>query len=156
MIHLSIPGFGERRLEHAVFDFNGTLAVDGTLIAGVREKLQALSSNLQIHVLTADTFGSAAKQLDGLPCKVTVICSDGQDVMKRSYIENLNPESCVCFGNGRNDKEMLKAAGLGIAVIQREGSSAETLFAARVVCSTIIEAIELLEQPKRLTATLRY
>jgi soluble P-type ATPase len=49
MIHLSIPGFGEYRIEHAVFDFNGTLAVDGVLIAGVREKLRELAASLQIH-----------------------------------------------------------------------------------------------------------
>jgi soluble P-type ATPase len=115
-----------------------------------------LAASLQIHVLTADTFGSAARELNDLPCKVTIISKEGQDLAKRDYIQKLNPQTCVCFGNGRNDKEMLRSAALGIAVIQREGASAESLFNAKVVCTNIVDAIELLENPKRLTATLRF
>ena len=50
---------------------------------------------------------------------------------------------------------MLAAAGLGVAVILEEGAAAQTLMAADVVCKTITDALELLLEPLRLTATLR-
>jgi soluble P-type ATPase len=50
---------------------------------------------------------------------------------------------------------MLSAAALGIAIIQREGSAAETVASADVVSTNILDALELLHNPKRLVATLR-
>jgi len=50
---------------------------------------------------------------------------------------------------------MLRVAALGIVVIQREGASSETINSAKIVCASIIDAFELLENPKRLMATLR-
>ncbi|HKJ46485.1 MAG TPA: hypothetical protein VJ991_11715, partial [Balneolales bacterium] len=58
-------------------------------------------------------------------------------------------------GNGRNDRLMLDEAAVGIAVIQKEGASFQSLQAADVICTNIIDALELLVYPKRLTATLR-
>ncbi len=42
MINLDIPGFGVFRLENLILDYNGTLAIDGVLISGVREKIRSL------------------------------------------------------------------------------------------------------------------
>ncbi len=50
---------------------------------------------------------------------------------------------------------MLGIAALGIVVIQKEGASAETMASAHIVCGSIIDAFELLENSKRLMATLR-
>ena len=55
----------------------------------------------------------------------------------------------------RNDRLMLKEAALGIAVILKEGASAESVAAADVVCTDIVAALELLQNPLRLIATLR-
>jgi soluble P-type ATPase len=59
MIEIDIPGFGELSLEHLVLDYNGTLAIDGYPVPGIEFRLQALSERLKLHVVTADTFGSA-------------------------------------------------------------------------------------------------
>jgi soluble P-type ATPase len=155
MIHVSIPGFGDYRLEELVLDYNGTLAIDGRLIPCVREKIKVLTKSLRIHVLTADTFGSAAEELRDLPCKLTVISTESQDTAKQDYVKALGAAKCVCVGNGRNDRRMLHVAALGIVVIQREGASSETINSAKIVCASIIDAFELLENPKRLMATLR-
>ncbi len=53
MIAVDIPGYGPLRLEHLVMDYNGTLAVDGEIAAGVAAALAALASQLTIHVITA-------------------------------------------------------------------------------------------------------
>ena len=71
------------------------------------------------------------------------------------YNGTLGAEYCVCIGNGRNDRLMLKESALGIAVILQEGAAREAIINADVVCTNIITAFELLQNPLRLTATLR-
>ncbi|HTQ74042.1 MAG TPA: hypothetical protein VMI74_07125 [Burkholderiales bacterium] len=155
MLELDIPGFASLRLEHLVLDYNGTLAVDGRLLRGVGRRLRALSRALEIHVVTGDTFGAARAALAGLPCRVSILPSRGQDRAKRAYVARLGPGRTVCVGNGRNDRLMLKAAALGIAVLQREGAASVTLAAADVVVPSIAEALDLLARPLRLVASLR-
>ena len=155
MIEITIPGYKTLKLEHLVLDHNGTLAVDGILLSGVKERLKALSADLKIHVLTADTFGKARSQLEDVPCKLSILPLDDQDTGKLAYIKKLGSERTACIGNGRNDRLMLKEAALGITVILEEGTALETLTSADVVCKDIVSALELLTHPLRLTATLR-
>jgi len=155
MLKISIPGYGELRLEHLVLDYNGTLACDGEVLDGVEQSLEMLAGDLEIHVVTADTFGKVRSRMTSSPAKVVILPREGQDVGKRVYVEQLGAERVVAIGNGRNDRLMLKEAALGIAVVEREGAAAETLMAADVVCPSILAAFELLQNPLRLTATLR-
>ena len=155
MIEINIPGDRVLQLKHIVLDYNGTIAFDGNLIPGVKENLIALTGKLQIHILTADTFGSARRGLEGIKCELSIISPEAQDIGKLDYIKRLGAENTVCVGNGRNDHLMLKEAALGIAVILEEGAAANTLSAADVVCTSIVSALELLENPMRLIATLR-
>jgi soluble P-type ATPase len=150
-----IPGYRSLNLNYLVMDYNGTLAIDGELIAGVKAALIKLSEFMALHVLTADTFGKAAKGLSGIPCKLTVLPKEGQQAGKLKYVKDLGADKTVSIGNGRNDQLMLKESALGIAVILGEGASKETLLSADVVCTSIVSALELLSNPLRLTATLR-
>jgi soluble P-type ATPase len=155
MMEITIPGYGPCALTDLVLDFNGTLACDGTMIEGITPLLKIVSEKFRIHVLTADTFGDAATELSGTPCNLVIISPDDQDGAKLRYIEKLGPETTVCIGNGRNDRLMLKKAALGIAVIQGEGAATETIAAADIVTTSILDALNLLSHPLRLVATLR-
>jgi P-type E1-E2 ATPase len=155
MIAIDIPGFGPLRFEHLALDFNGTLALDGDLLPGVGERLEALSTRLAIHVVTADTHGTAARALAGWPCTLDVLAAPGQAEAKRRFVESLGAERVVAIGNGRNDRLMLEAARLGVAVVQAEGAAAETLLAGDLVVLTITDALDLLARPLRLLASLR-
>jgi len=155
MLNLDIPGYPPLSLRHLVLDYHGTLAVDGRLVPGTGQLLTRLSADLDIHVVTADTFGKVRAGMADIPRTVSVLPAGNQDQAKLDYINRLGSAQTVCMGNGRNDRLMLKAAGLGVAVILVEGAAAETLLAADVVCPTIGDALELLLQPLRLTATLR-
>ncbi len=155
MIPIDIPGGQKLILEHLILDYNGTIACDGVLIPGVAQSLLDLSQNLSIHVLTADTFGTVQNALVNLPCKTVVIAKENQAQAKADYIRRLGAAHCVCVGNGRNDALMLKDAALGIAVIQTEGCAMEALVAADVITLNILDALDLLRRPLRLTATLR-
>jgi P-type E1-E2 ATPase len=155
MIKIDIPGNKKFQLEHLVLDFNGTIAFDGALIDGVKESLAELSQKLTIHVITADTFGSVKKALKDIDCELAVIPLDHQDVAKLEYAKNLGYDKTVSMGNGVNDRLMLKASALGVAVVSGEGAAFETLASADVVCTDILSALSLLIHPLRLTATLR-
>ena len=154
MISIEIPDLGKLSLAHIVCDYNGTLALDGTLLPRVKEVINSIH-DAKVHVITADTFGFAQQQLADVTCRLAIAPESRQDVWKRDYIQNLNAAYTACIGNGRNDALMLEAAALGIALIQKEGASLFTLKNADIVCTSIIDALEYFSHPKRLIATLR-
>ena len=155
MIEVEVPGFGRLEIDHLVLDYNGTLAVDGRLVDGVADDLDALADRLTVHVVTADTFGKAAEALAGVRCRLEILPPGGQDVAKRNFVRALGPERTVCIGNGRNDRLMLREAAVGMAVILAECAAGPTLAEADVVATGIRSALALLSHPLRLVATLR-
>ena len=155
MLETTIQGYKALLLSHLVLDYNGTIARDGRLITGVRGRLEALSKSVKIHILTADTFGSVRKAMAGIPCEVVVVGKENQTQAKADYVRQLEAQKTVSVGNGRNDALMAKEAVLGIAVIQEEGGAIETLLAADIATRSILDALDLLLHPLRLTATLR-
>ena len=154
-LEIAIPGGKKLQLESLVLDYNGTLACDGVLLDGVRERLEMLSEQLKIYVLTADTFGKSQSGLRGLPCELVILPASNQDVGKLEFIKPLGMNRTVYIGNGYNDRLMIQEAALGIVVIQEEGAAMKTIMAADVVCPNILAALDLLISPLRLVATLR-
>lgn len=155
MIPCEIPGYGRFQFHTLVLDFNGTLAQDGALLPQVAAQLNALADQLDVVVVTADTFGSAQQALADVRCRLSVLPPGDQDAAKQALVLELGAAHCVAVGNGRNDRLMLETAALGIVVVQGEGAAVSTLLAADVVCPDIHAALGLLLQPRRLQATLR-
>jgi soluble P-type ATPase len=155
VIEINIPDFGHLRIAHLVLDYNGTLAFDGQLISGVADLLGLLAEHLRIHIITADTFGSVRQAFAGSSFTVHVLSPGSEEEGKAAYVRSLGSMSSVCIGNGRNDRLMLKEAGLGIAVLQQEGTASQVFLAADIVIPSIVDALDLLLHPRRITATLR-
>jgi soluble P-type ATPase len=155
MLKIDIPGQNKLEIDHLLLDLNGTIAFDGKLITGVKEKLNELSKIVKIHVITADTFGGARDQLEGVSVTLAILPIGDQDQAKSSYLNQLGVNTTVAIGNGKNDRLMLRESAIGIAVLQEEGASVEALSAADVICKNINSALDLLSNPKRLVATLR-
>jgi P-type E1-E2 ATPase len=156
MIEINIPGFGSVRLNHLVSDFTGTLSFNGKLISGVKERLNNLSESLSIHILTSDTFGTAKSELADVSCQVRILEGEFHDLQKEEYVEKLGPTSVVAFGNGNNDRKMLRVARIGVAVTGKEGGAVDILMAGDINISSVTDGLELLLHTKRLKATLRY
>ncbi|MEP7356286.1 MAG: ATPase P [Anaerolineales bacterium] len=155
MIELNIPGRGNLRLSHLVLDVNGTLAKDGRLLDKVAKPLAALRDRLAIHLLTADTYGRQ-EQIDlMLGLRATRMTGGAQAEQKAAYVRELGAETVVAIGQGANDAAMLKAAAIGMAVMGEEGLAVEALLNADVLTANIYDALNLLEYPTRLVATLR-
>ncbi len=156
MLELDVPGYGLLQLEHVALDVNGTLALDGTLLPGVAERLAVLRSLLTLHLITADTHGRQA-EIDaelGLSA-VRTQRGEPEAEQKAAYIRELGAECVVAIGNGANDALMLKEARLAIAVLGPEGLAGAALREADIVVPDIGAALDLLLYPKRLLATLR-
>lgn len=155
MIEISLPGRGELRLEHLVTDVNGTLAVDGQLLDGLVRRIAALKDRLTIHLLTADTHGKQAIIDQQLGLTAVRVRGGDEAAQKAAYVRNLGAESVVAIGQGANDAAMLKEAALGLCVMSTEGVAVETLLAADLLMPDIFAALELLEKPLRIVASLR-
>jgi soluble P-type ATPase len=70
--------------------------------------------------LTSDTFGTAKRELGELPITLHRLEGDRHDEQKRAYVLELDPQCVAAFGNGNNDRLLLKtvrdAGGLASAV----------------------------------------
>lgn len=138
-----------------MLDFNGTLAIDGRLIAGVKARLNRLAASVAVHVITADTYGKARASLRGVRCTLEILKRGGEDDAKAALVRRLGSRTVACIGNGRNDRLMLRRAALGIATLQREGAAVEAVQAADTVVHDVRDALDLLLTSRRLLATLR-
>lgn len=155
MIEMYIPGRGLIQLEYLVSDVNGTLAVDGQLLENLPRLLTGLRDRLEVHLLTADTHGRQELIDRQLGLQAVRIQAGGESEQKADYVRRLGVEKVVAIGQGANDAEMLRCAALGICVLSREGVAVETLLAADLLVPDIYAALELLEKPLRLVASLR-
>jgi P-type E1-E2 ATPase len=149
---ITIPNSVVLELEHLVLDVNGTLTNRGELIDGVEAALRKLAETLDVHLVSTDTFGSLHEVASVLGVAARVV---GEGAEKAALVEELGSSRCVAVGNGANDRDMLREAALGIAVIGPEGAAATTIAAADVVCRSIGDAFELLLDDRALAATLR-
>ena len=156
MYSVDIPGFGEVKVEVLVSDFTGTLSVDGALLPGVEDRLNRISEFMQVQILTADTFGKAREALEKVNCTINILTGADHDLQKEAYVKERGSEKLVALGNGNNDRKMLAAARVGIAVAEGEGCAVEAIVAANILVRSAVDGLDLLLNPKRLKATLRF
>lgn len=156
MIQVAIPGYGLILIENLVLDYNGTMAGDGYLLPGVKPLIEELAKHLTIYVITADTFGRVEGELAGLPIRVAKLKTSDEGEEKVQLIRHLGRESTAAIGNGNNDEHMLRESAVGICIMGREGCSRRAMDGADVLIGEIGSALELLTNPDRLKATLRF
>jgi soluble P-type ATPase len=89
--------------------------------------LNKLAESMRIHVLTADTVGKAQAELKGINCEIHILTGENHDVQKEEFVTKLVAENVVAFGNGNNDRRMLKAARIGVALCLAEGCAVDTI-----------------------------
>ncbi|WP_227763422.1 HAD family hydrolase [Zhaonella formicivorans] len=155
MIKVDIPGKGELQLKHLVLDYNGTLACDGNVLPGVKEKLNLLAEQLSVYIITADTFGKCREQCSGIKAEIKILKKPLGAREKEEFVISLGSGNVVAIGNGSNDGLMLAKAALGIIVLGPEGAAVKALQQADVLVKDINDGLDLLLYPKRLVATLR-
>jgi P-type E1-E2 ATPase len=155
MIKIDISGWGNIEIENLVLDLNGTIATDGKIPSGVKEKINSLSDKVKIYILTADTQGTASEESSDMSVELLKVSEEDSTEVKLRVVESLDPTRTVAIGNGNNDHLILKEAALGVAVLGDEGISASAMKNADVIVRSISDALDLFLKPKRLIATLR-
>jgi len=155
MITIDIPGWGNIDIENIVLDLNGTIATDGRISQEVKEKINLLSENVKIYVLTADTQGTASEEIQDMIAELIKIIGEDSKKGKLEFLSSLKPEMTVAIGNGSNDQFLMEETALGIAVLGDEGVSFSALKNADIIVKNISDALDLFLRPKRLIATLR-
>ena len=155
MIEITIPGRGNYTIKNVVLDLNGTIALDGNIIGGVKEKVAMLSQEVAILLVTADTNKIAERLVEDLPVILYKIKEAEEDDQKLQVVLKKGKNNSVSIGNGCNDVSMLKESAIGICILGGEGASAEAMMASDLVVATINDALDLLLKPHRLKATLR-
>ena len=145
-----------------LLDLNGTIATDGKIKEGVKERLAILKEKAEIYILSADTFGTLndiAKNLNVKGMKVDREKYGSEKIAKLKILEELkklNPDKkIIAIGNGNNDELLLKNADLGICVIGDEGAWSKTVLSSDIVVKDINDALDLLLNENRLKATIR-
>lgn len=156
MVEINIPGLGDIGLEYLVLDFNGTIAEDGKLKDTIRERLQKISQNMKIYIITSDTYGTVRNQCEDIPVQLVVLTKSEGMEEKGEFIEKLGYNKVMAIGNGTNDVLMIRKSKIGVCVIGDEGCSGRTLMASDIVVKSIEEGLDLLIKPERIKATLRY
>jgi soluble P-type ATPase len=109
--------------------------------------------------VTADSFGTAERELAGI-VKPYLLRTGRHDREKAEYVSQFELPHVAAFGNGNNDRMMLKAVkdggGLAIAIDNGEGCAVDALLNSHLFVVGAGNAIGLLLTPVRLKATLRF
>lgn len=146
---IKIPNFGHIDAKYLLIDFNGTIAKDGKMF-NVIERL--LNLDLEVIIITGDTYGNVRKLLEPYPIECAIAYTA---IEKENYILEKGPDKCIAIGNGNIDYKMLKHAAIGIAILEDEGVSTKAILNADLLVKSINDALGLIENPKRLIATLK-
>lgn len=153
-MNIDIPGYGIIDIENVIMDFNGTIAVDGVVKYSVKKRIMMLAEMYKLYVITSDTQGTAAKELQDLPVTLKIFNNSNAGDCKRQIVEELGGK-CACIGNGNNDTKMFEAAELSIAVLEDEGIYVPILKSADLLVKTSEDALDLLLDTTRLISGLR-
>lgn len=154
MLTIDIPGRDRLELHTLLLDYNGTIAADGAVLPEVLPRIRKLQEQLQVLVLTADTYGTVQEAFRGTGIEVRTFPRAGASVCKQEIAASHAP-GVACLGNGWNDILMFDTADLSIAVLDREGVCAGLLTHADVLVQSPADGLDLLLKPDRLRATLR-
>ena len=74
-VHVLVPRGEDLILEHLMLDVNGTLSDRGEPITAAISSLERLREQLELHLVTADTFGTAEAFAASLRCEFHKVIS---------------------------------------------------------------------------------
>ncbi|TCO73797.1 HAD family hydrolase [Marinisporobacter balticus] len=155
MLKLEIPGRAGVEIENVVFDYNGTLAVDGEMSQSIKEMLMKIKNNFNVYILTADTYGTVKEACKDLDVNIKTFPHENVGICKSEIVKNLGKEKTICVGNGYNDIIMIQESVISMGIIGKEGCCGKLLCHCDIVVNAIEDVFDLLLHPNRIKATLR-
>ena len=154
MISIERPGQGNLEIDFILIDFEGTLALDRRVHPKAKDKINLLSKRTKIYILAKGEKEQVIEVLRKVKAEIIHFAVGDVSAGKLNLLRQLGANRTVAIGNGQDDVLMIEEAALGICVISREGTAAETIQKADAVVSNILDALDLLLKPLRQKATL--
>jgi soluble P-type ATPase len=154
MILIQRPGQEPLEIEFIVLDFEGTLATDGRVHPKAKDKINLLAKRTKIYILTTREKEKVDAILRNVNAEIIYLRDTEASRGKTNLLQQLGADRVVAIGNGTGDGAMIEQAGLGMGVMNREGSSGEVIAKADVVFMSIVDALDFLLKPLRQKATL--
>ncbi len=154
MLTIQRPGKESLDIDFILIDFEGTLATNYRVHPKAKDKINLLSKRTKIYIMTTGNKEDVEQVLKRVKAEVIYFNPGEVSKGKLELLERLGKDRIVAIGNGVDDGPILEAAGLGIAVIAREGATRDALEKADVVVTNILDALDLLLKPLRQRTTL--
>ncbi|MBD3280105.1 HAD family hydrolase [Candidatus Dojkabacteria bacterium] len=146
-------GVGEIELNNIILDLNGTLAVNGSIAEGVKERLTKLRElGYQIILFTGDQRGNAAELTSDLGISFKKASTSEE---KEALTKEMDVEKTVAIGNARIDIGTFRDTKVRIATIQAEGIHTGILEYVDILVPSINDALDLLINKNSFEATMR-
>ena len=154
MILIPRPGREPLEIQFIVLDFEGTLATDRRVHPKAKDKINLLSKRTKIYILTTGEKEKVTEVLRKVNAEIVWLTEGDTSQGKIDLLHQLGGPRVVAIGNGTDDQGMIEEAGLGIGVMNREGTAGEVIAKADLVFMNIIDALDFLLKPLRQKATL--
>ncbi|HLR20485.1 MAG TPA: ATPase P [Tissierellaceae bacterium] len=155
MINLDIPGWKSISIKNIVFDYNGTLAVDGKISKSTKKRIKKLKDILNIYILTADTYGTVKEECRDLGVGIKTFPQENAGREKKRIIQELGNNITISVGNGFNDIPMSEESILSIGIIGEEGACGQIFNSCDIVVNNLENVFDILDNTDRIKATLR-
>ncbi len=149
----NISGVGEMEINTIVMDLNGTLAIRGEVVKGVKEKLSELKGKgFKLILVSSDQRGNAKEISKELEIEFYAAKTLEE---KAKFMQNLNTENVAAIGNARVDIGLFSNAKLSIATLQAEGIHAGIIKHVDIIVPSIIDALNLLLDKDTISSTMK-
>ncbi|MBU1018186.1 HAD family hydrolase [Patescibacteria group bacterium] len=149
----NIPQIGVIEINTIVLDLNGTLAVRGKIVDGVKERLITLKKlGIKLILFTGDQRGNASDLCNELDIDFKKAVSQKE---KEQFFLELDTEHSAAIGNSRIDNGKFRHAKLSIATLQAEGIHTGIIGHVDIIVPTISDALDLFIDSDSLKATMR-
>ncbi len=149
----NISGVGEIEINTIVMDLNGTLAIRGKVIKGVKEKLSKLKGKgFKLILVSSDQRDNAEQIAKELEIEFYAAKTLEE---KAEFMQSLNPENITAIGNAQVDIGLFSNAKLSIATLQAEGIHAEIIKHVDIIVPSIIDALNLLLDEDTVASTMK-
>lgn len=146
-------GVGEIELNTIILDLNGTLAVNGKVVEGVKERIAKLKElGFKILLFSGDQRGNAAQIVQELGIELQRATTTEE---KEALTLKLDCEKTVAIGNARIDIGTFKPCKLRIGTLQAEGIHSAILQYIDVLVPSICDALDLLLNESSFNATMK-
>lgn len=138
----NVQGVGKITIDTVIFDLNGTLAVNGKLVEGVKDRIERLKNEgFRVYVVSTDHRGNGKELADDLGIEF-IYAETTND--KEDFIREFDPEMVAAIGNARVDIGLFDYARISIATMQAEGIHAAIFRFVDIIVTSVNDAIDIL------------